>query len=231
MSDEELKKRVRWAINRICKNHEHTNKTLASLLGVNVGTLSNYRTMKNLPKASFIVKLCELFECNKEWLMTGKGRPFYKTADFYEDENSSEEKHLSGVTSIIQRPAAAMLPAPDYSDTGVDPVIQAMSDIKDIFASGDPILIPAIQANLNAFKRALMREQQFSQVIKENKALNERITNLETLCGRIPELEEKIDSLQTENKSLRSEVNRLKATYENPGDGSGTIANTEKSAI
>jgi hypothetical protein len=36
-------------------------------------------------------------------------------------------------------------------------------------------LIAAIQANLNAFKRALLRERQFAQVIDENKDLRSRI--------------------------------------------------------
>jgi len=142
-------------------------------------------------------------------------------------------------SDLPMHPAAAVIPAPAYSDGGIDPVIQAMSDIKDIFASGDPILIPAIQANLNAFKRALLREQQFLQVMQENKELKERISRLEALCDRIPELEVRIESLQAENESLRTEVtqgkveskalrieiNRLKATYEAPDGGSGSLTN------
>ena len=89
------------------------------------------------------------------------------------------------------------IPMPDFGAVGVDPFIQAMSDIKEIFDSGDPILIPAIQANLNAFKRALLREKQFAQILKENRELNDRIAKQD---DRILELEKKINYLTGEHE-------------------------------
>ncbi|MFA5183322.1 MAG: helix-turn-helix domain-containing protein [Syntrophales bacterium] len=130
-----------------------------------------------------------------------------------------------------RHPVAALMPVPGYSSPGIDPALQAMSDIKDIFDSGDPILIPAIQANLSAFKRALMRERQFAQVIKENEDLKNRISKLESLCKEIPNLKSQIETVQTENKDLRKEVNRLKATYENPDGTDGRITNTSDQAM
>ncbi len=123
-----------------------------------------------------------------------------------EDVKLPDLVHKSISASPPRHPAAAIMPGPVYPDSGIDPVIQAMSDIKDIFNSGDPILVPAIQANLSAFKRALLREQQFIQVMEENKELKERIARLEALCGKIPELEAKIESLQAENQALREVI-------------------------
>lgn len=103
-----------------------------------------------------------------------------------------------------------------------------MIDIKEIFDSGDPILIPAIQANLHAFKRALLREQQFAQILEENEDLKNRMQNLENLCKDIPELKQNFETLKAENLNLRTENKRLKSTYEAPTDGSSGLTSDEK---
>jgi len=143
----------------------------------------------------------EKLDYNLTWILTGEGPMkrndiLRETADSY----SIQPRH----------PAAVLMPSPDNTGPpGINPSIQAMSDIKEIFDSGDPILIPAIQANLNAFKRALLREHQFAQVIQENKELKERIAKLEKIIERIPELEVKIERLQTENDTLKEKINTL----------------------
>lgn len=114
-----------------------------------------------------------------------------------------------------RHPAATLMPLPDASPPGVDPTVQAMADIKEIFDSGDPILVPAIQANLNAFKRALLRERQFTQVIEENKEIKKWITEIKT----------ELNSLKTKNLELSREVNRLKATYEGDDGDGGQLVN------
>lgn len=79
----EFKKRVRVSINKVVYERNLTNQTLAPFLNTTPTTLSNYRTMKNMPKTSFVSKFCSLFECNREWLITGKGRPFLDSGDDY----------------------------------------------------------------------------------------------------------------------------------------------------
>ncbi len=46
------------------------------------------------------------------------------------------------------------------------------------------------------------------------------------VLSRLQELESTIAALQAENKALRTDINRLKATYENPGTGAGSLAAT-----
>ena len=76
MDDLELKKRTRWAINRLASEKSLTNITLSSLMGFTATTLSNYRTMKNSPKTAFIIKFCQMFGYSQNWFMTGEGEPF-----------------------------------------------------------------------------------------------------------------------------------------------------------
>jgi len=160
------------------------------------------------------------------------------------DRSTTNSSSLSGAHTDVytqesksfaappRHPAAALMPVPDVNNSGIDPAIQAMSDIKEIFDSGDPILIPAIQANLHAFKRALLRERQFAQVLEENKDLRNRMQNLEDLCKDIPDLKNQFENLKTENRALRTENNRLKSTYEAPDGSDGSVtAATEKKAI
>lgn len=109
---------------------------------------------------------------------------------------------------------------------GSDTFIQAMADIKEIFDSGDSILIPAIQANLNAFKHVLHRERQFRQILDENNELRSRISKLEAICNDIPNIKVQLETLQEENRTLRAENNRLKATYAPPSGDAGNLTNT-----
>lgn len=85
MVDTEFKKRVRVAINKVVFERNLSNKALAPLLNTTPTTISNYRIMKNMAKQPFIVRFCSLFECSKEWILTGDGRPFFDSGDTYQE--------------------------------------------------------------------------------------------------------------------------------------------------
>lgn len=118
---------------------------------------------------------------------------------------------------------AEIPPVYEQRQNGIDPYLQAIADVKEIFDSEDPILIPAIQANLHAFKRAVKREQQFSQILKENEDLRSRMSSLE---ANLKSISSQFENLQAERKVLKTENNRLKSTYENPNGDDGNITNT-----
>jgi transcriptional regulator with XRE-family HTH domain len=176
---------------------------VAELLNIKQNTIS---TNKN--RNSISIKKITAF-CHKEgislnWLLHDEGPMKISTKNYPENHGSLNTYMLSE-----NKKNSYPVTSPSGSnDSGIEPSLQAMSDIKEIFDSGDPILIPAIQANLNAFKRALLRERQFAQVIDENKDLRSRIVKLENLC-----------------KSLQGKVNRLTATYEDPEGDSKDCSN------
>ncbi len=168
------------------------------------------------------------FSYRLEWILTGEGPETKEQAEAVRQEQilemiyrklperkkDSDAPANETFSEPPRHPAAALMPSPDSGPPGVDPAVQAMADIKEIFDSRDPILVPAIQANLNAFKRALQREKQFNQVLQENK-----------------EIKALLDSLKAQFLELSKEVNRLKATYEAPNGGDGRLTNSEKQAM
>jgi hypothetical protein len=227
--DEDLRRRTRWALNFVGADRGIRNVDFADALGVSHGAISSYRVMKTSPKTAFIKNFCAIYGFHEEWLLKGLGEPFPGACAKYPEVcgHSTTEGRTAPSFEPPGHPVAVMMPAESYEAQGIDPAIQAMADIRDIFASGDPILVPAIQANLNAFKRALQRERQFAQVIEENKLLRERIVKLEGLCNDLRKelelLKEEHNNIHAENKELRKEVNRLRVTYENPEGGAGSL--------
>ena len=56
---------------------------------------------------------------------------------------------------------------------------KTVSGLKEIFDSGDPVLIPAIQANIHAFQISVRREAHIQEQTKEINDLKKRMESLE----------------------------------------------------
>jgi hypothetical protein len=172
--------------------------------------------MRNSIPYEELTSFCDKEGISLNWLLFGTGPPMINPSVKDKQSFVDQPRH----------PAAALIPVPDLNTApGIDPTVQAMSDIKEIFDSEDQILIPAIQANLHAFKRALLRERQFEQILKENEELKNRITKLENFYS---ELKDQFETLKAENLTLRTENNRLKSTYEAPDGSNGDPTYLEK---
>src|SRR4030043_1298883 len=76
MAENDLKKRTRWAITYICQTRNFTNKSLADILNIAVGNVSQYRSMGVRPSAEFMTKFCGHFGFNEAWFLSGVGEPF-----------------------------------------------------------------------------------------------------------------------------------------------------------
>lgn len=107
--------------------------------------------------------------------------------------------------NIIREPKNTAAPSPqkennpgggtcaDSLDKWPDNVKDACRKLKEIYDSGDIVLVEAIQANLNAFKRALIRERQIAEVEKKQTSIQEQLQAME----------KKMRRLEEENKSLK----------------------------
>lgn len=228
-----FEERVAWVINLIKERYSLNNVKLGKKLGVNKNTIQAYGKGKGELKGAAMAAIVKEFGISGEWLISGNGEPFpgarARYPDICTETTKVNEKPSHGYFTPPNHSAAAYIPAQSQSASGIDPFIQAMSDLKDIFVSGDPILIPAIQANLNAFKRALLREQQFTQIINENKELKETLGNV---SAKLAELENKVSNLEKENSDLKRRLNNFNShgpdgTPGSEDDGS----NTERKAM
>lgn len=72
-------------------------------------------------------------------------------------------------------------------ETGADRFGQAVSDLREIFNSGDQVIVNAILANLYSFKRATRREMELSSLRSENQALQAKIQSLESRLAAVEE--------------------------------------------
>jgi len=182
-----------------------TQTEMATDLGMTLRTYQFYESGERRPNPETLKTISNKYNKSIEWILSGK------------------EGYAQSLAEPPRVPIAEIPPVYEQRQNGIDPYLQAIADVKEIFDSEDPILIPAIQANLHAFKRAVKREQQFSQILKENEYLRSRMSSLE---ANLKSISSQFENLQAERKVLKTENNRLKSTYENPDGDDGNITNT-----
>lgn len=206
--EDEIRKRIKWAIDRVCADERLTNITLAKALRSTPTTISNYRTMKTTPKAGFFVKFVERFKYDDRWLLYGEGEPFPGACQKYPEACGKDVKYdNAGPESSQRRENAVTTAAPTYG-RGIDAAIQAMGDVRDIFDSKDPVFVPVIQANIGALKKVLQLERQIMQAEEASNLLKERVGKLEKLCAG---MKDKLDAFESDNKSLRFELKKIQS--------------------
>ena len=195
----DLKVRVAWAI-KIIKTDKRLDRgikdiDLAKTLGTNKNTLADYRKEKGLLKGDFINRLALVYNFNLMWLFKGRGEPFPGARKEYPDVCGPEEAPQETIDK--KRPLYNKVEAPGVGDRmveyggGVDDFGKAVAGLKEIFDSQDPVLIPAIQANIHAFQISVRRERQVQQQADKISTLEKENTNikarLEAVEKRLPQ--------------------------------------------
>ena len=72
----DLRERTRWAINYVVERDKLSNERIASDLGIKVGVVNSYRTMKTDPKVDFVSRFSKAYGISQEWFISGIGEPF-----------------------------------------------------------------------------------------------------------------------------------------------------------
>jgi transcriptional regulator with XRE-family HTH domain len=138
---------------RIEKIRGHlSRKEFGARIGVGKTTIQNYETKNRVPKCSILRNIKKEFNVNIEWLLTGEGTP-YRIQDQIIASDELEIK-LRGHDGQIKDPEAEYAQA-----TGADSFDRAVTGLKEIYESGDLVLIHAIEANILAFRLATKREK------------------------------------------------------------------------
>lgn len=154
----------------------YTQQKLSDLSSVKLRTIQNYEKGYK-PKGDNIIALAEALECSLDWLLMDKGP---------EPGPPDKEKQVGKTESLYNK-----VEAPCVGDrmveynADVDEFGRAVAGLKEIFDSRDPVLIPAIQANIHAFQRSVRQERQIQQQADEITALKKENSNTRALIEAI----------------------------------------------
>lgn len=154
------------------KELQYTQQKLSDLTGVKLRTIQNYEKGFK-PKGDNIIALAEGLKCSLDWLLLNKGPE--PEPPYMENQVDKPGPLYNKVEALNVHVAA---PGVEYN-AGMDDFGKAATGLKEIFDSGDPVLIPAIQANIHAFQISVRREAHIKKQTKEINDLKKRMESLE----------------------------------------------------
>jgi len=146
--------------------------------GVTRDTIRRYERGTNPPDADFIAILCEAYNINAHWLITGKG-----TKDL-NSQQIAPEKQDGGAT-----------PMPS-DKLGLGESVELLAKI---YNSGNKVLIRAIAANLHAFSEAVDNKALAQRAIDMMDEMNKRVLALEKDLAILKEENEELKKREPEN--------------------------------
>jgi transcriptional regulator with XRE-family HTH domain len=149
-----------------------TKKDFALKIGASDTNVLAWEKGEALPGSKYLKEIHRVFGVDVNWLLTGEGKPYMGR----DDEDM--------IPSFSIQEEGAEYNRGNYAD----PFAEAVSGLKEIYDSRDPILIPAIDANIRAFRIAARREKQIYDQTAEIKALR---SECEELKKRLATLEDK----------------------------------------
>ena len=159
---------------------------IANKIDISYGTYQRYEHGYH-PNRNNLKKIIWFYDCNEGWLLTGEGEPF-------DNQETIDKKR---VTYNKEGAADICVAEQRKHGTGVDEFGQAVAGLKEIFDSHDPVLIPAIQANIHAFQISVRRKHHVQQQSDEITALKKENTNINT---RLEAIEKRLaQTTKTEN--------------------------------
>jgi len=150
---------------------------LSSLTGISVTSLSKIERGGKV-RPTNLRKIAKALGVDVHTLINDRGEKIElqkrgESADKFDDVAQKAQK--IGGTSFFE------------IDTGTDSFGHAVSDLREIFNSGDQVIITAILANLFTFKRATRREQEIATLKSENQILQTKVQSLESRLAAVEE--------------------------------------------
>jgi len=209
---EAAKERVRWAINYAAQEYGLTNKKLAEIIGCATSTINSYRRKVTLPGLEFFVVFLYQYGFILDWFVTGRGEPFPGARDKYPEVCGPEEEPI--VSSIPQATARSGAPVVDPQAFQID----LGEDVR--------LAIEVLSSGTHYASSLHMNIRSFAAAVTDNKRLTVLEETQRQLEVKINSMESRMEEMIVQNKALLAEVNRLKATYEDPDGGNGSLTNT-----
>jgi len=201
----DFEERVSWVINNVKEKEKLTNIQLAEILGVDKNTVRAYAKGKGSLKGCALSAIVKKFGINAEWLIAGNGEPFPGARQKYPEVCGPEDESIvSSIPRATARSDAPVVDAPAFQ-------IDLGEDVR--------LAIEVLSSGTHYASSLHMNIRSFAAAVTDNR----RLTALEQ---KMLDMDEKMDRMINQNKALQTEVNRLKATYEDPDGGSGSLTNT-----
>ena len=158
-------------------------------IGVSGRTVQRWELNNELPKGKEVAKIADEFGINAHWLLTGQGEPYIASGKSSMLVEESGEPFKGRVHE-----------AEEHEGDDQASVARIIEMLMKIVGTGNKTLNRAIFSGLEAFT--------------ESVNLKSQVADLES---KIHRLMENVERIEAENKALRTELNRMKAIYENPG--------------
>ncbi|MCE5212144.1 MAG: hypothetical protein LLG40_11365 [Deltaproteobacteria bacterium] len=196
----DIKKRVRWAIDYICKNFYMTNEKIGKEMGCATSTINSYRRMITLPGRDFVIFI-KKYGLSSDWLDDGKGEPFPGAREKFPEVcgSKSETGSQYPTTEGVHETPAHYSKSTDalFSSNQIINIEEAMGKAYKVLTAGTALSV-ALYMNIQQFAAALDTGEELKKCRDE------------------------IADLRKEVLKLRQEVNRFTApsTAERQDDGS-----------
>lgn len=162
-----------------------TQPQLADFINISYSSVQKHEADSGMNKSNF-KKYLDFYECDRDWLLTGKGDPFPGQAEYA----AAEPDGLWGKTDTLKsgdvKYNVTVYGDDDQQAHGSDPFLEDVSFLKEIYDYQDGDIIDAIRQNLKTFVRTVRREKLVDQQ-------NKKINDLESKCRS---LQEKLDNLE-----------------------------------
>jgi transcriptional regulator with XRE-family HTH domain len=193
-------------------------KDVADEAGINVGSYSRAENGV-IPGEKVLNRIAKYYGVSVDYLL---GKDEAVSENKYHPVGHREAKDKDGLFGRTKHldVEGSRFAVTTHEPDPDNPFLKPMAMLTEILASGDPVLVPAIQANLRAFQIAVRRERQltkYSQQLNDLQCKYEDVkkenTNLEE---RLAALERRLDEVAA-GKTLPQDRNEPESDQPDPG--------------
>jgi transcriptional regulator with XRE-family HTH domain len=168
-----------------------TQPKLAELVGMSYSAIQKHEAGSGVNKTT-LNRYVIFYKCDRSWLLTGQGEPFMvevlrdESLNIVTDKGTPIYRHTQdfGVPcEAISAEQAAARKADAARNAALDSFAESISGLREIYNSGDVLLIQAIEVNIRAFRQEAHREKiireqalKINRLEKEMKDLKDQLS-------------------------------------------------------
>lgn len=153
-----------------------SQKAFGQKIGVSQSAVQLYEK-GNIPKGDILARIHQEFQVDLHWLLTGRGAPYVTT--HFEPSAKAASHETPKNTSSPLAPSPPTPEPPVHAPAEVNSSFaNSVTQLLELYNTGDPALLATIEANLNAFQACANQNEEIKrqhQLISELKQENQAI--------------------------------------------------------